>query len=338
MTDVATGAGFVGTVTVYVTGDGGTQAIGTVGSGLATHEGNGYYTYRPSQAETNFASVAFTFTGTGAISGSTTYDTLTAAQAASINASSGVGTITVRALLEMCLGRIGVKAQGVTLSADSIIRALGAFNAFVDSLAANRLMMYGETRTEWDMVSGTQDYPVGPGELVDRLRPTYVEQLGNVSPIRYIDTSSSNPELEIPLTFLSQQQWRAIGMKALTGVLPSCAFYDPTYPTSTIRIWQVPTSSTLKGVLYAPTQMTEFALSDVISLPPGYRRFLITNVGIELCAEFEREPPKTLPALAAAAKADVERLNMRLLDMAIDPMWSGMGGGIYNIYSDTPTR
>lgn len=61
------GGAFTGQATVYVTGDAGTQAIGTVGSGLCTHEGNGYHTYRPSQAETNFDLIGFTFTGASAV-------------------------------------------------------------------------------------------------------------------------------------------------------------------------------------------------------------------------------------------------------------------------------
>lgn len=65
--NATTGAAFTGAVTVYVTGDNGTQAVGSVGSGACTHEGNGYHSYAPAQAETNYDHVAFTFTGTGAI-------------------------------------------------------------------------------------------------------------------------------------------------------------------------------------------------------------------------------------------------------------------------------
>lgn len=50
-----------GTTTCYITGDGGTQAAGSVGSGACTHQGNGYWEYAPAQAETDFAHVAFTF-------------------------------------------------------------------------------------------------------------------------------------------------------------------------------------------------------------------------------------------------------------------------------------
>lgn len=56
-----------GTTTVYVTGDAGTQAAGSVGSGACTHEGNGFWTYAPAQAETNYTHVAFTFVNTSAV-------------------------------------------------------------------------------------------------------------------------------------------------------------------------------------------------------------------------------------------------------------------------------
>lgn len=56
-----------GTTTVYVTGDAGTQAAGSVGSGACTHEGQGFWTYAPAQAETNYTHVAFTFVNTSSV-------------------------------------------------------------------------------------------------------------------------------------------------------------------------------------------------------------------------------------------------------------------------------
>lgn len=67
MIAAADGSAFTGAVTVSVTGDAGAQATGSVGAGACVHEGNGFHTYAPAQAETNYAHVAFTFTGSGAI-------------------------------------------------------------------------------------------------------------------------------------------------------------------------------------------------------------------------------------------------------------------------------
>lgn len=67
MVSSSDGSAFTGSVTVYVTGNGGTQAAGSVGSGACTHEGNGFHSYTPAQAETDYDHIAFTFVGTGAI-------------------------------------------------------------------------------------------------------------------------------------------------------------------------------------------------------------------------------------------------------------------------------
>lgn len=67
MVSASDGSAFTGSVTVYVTGNGGTQTAGSVGSGACTHEGNGFHSYAPAQAETNYDHVAFTFVGSGAV-------------------------------------------------------------------------------------------------------------------------------------------------------------------------------------------------------------------------------------------------------------------------------
>jgi hypothetical protein len=65
MITAADGTAFTGAVTVLITIDNGTQSAS--GGTAPAHEGNGYHSYTPTQAETNGDHVAFTFTGTGAI-------------------------------------------------------------------------------------------------------------------------------------------------------------------------------------------------------------------------------------------------------------------------------
>jgi hypothetical protein len=65
MITIADGSDFVSAVTVEVTVDGSTKAAG---GGTVTHEGEGYHSYAPTQAETNGDHIAFTFSGTGAVS------------------------------------------------------------------------------------------------------------------------------------------------------------------------------------------------------------------------------------------------------------------------------
>jgi len=97
MVTAADGTAFTSTVTVYVTVDNGTQALGSVGSGVCTHEGNGYHSYAPSQGETNGTNIAFTFIGTGAIPATvqvfpTVYDASGRADIGAVNGTAVTGT------------------------------------------------------------------------------------------------------------------------------------------------------------------------------------------------------------------------------------------------------
>jgi hypothetical protein len=140
-----------GTTTVYVLGDGGTQATGTVGSGAATHEGNGVWSYAPAQAETNYDHVAFTFVNTSAVNATVqvytsfpqtgdNYARLGAPAGASVSAD----VAAVKAVLPAALvsGRIdasvGAMASGVltatAIAADAITDAKVASDVTIASV------------------------------------------------------------------------------------------------------------------------------------------------------------------------------------------------------------
>jgi len=65
MVTISDGSDFTGTVTAEVIIDNGTK---TAGGGTVTHEGEGYHSYAPTQAETNGDHIAVSFAGTGALS------------------------------------------------------------------------------------------------------------------------------------------------------------------------------------------------------------------------------------------------------------------------------
>lgn len=114
MITAADGTAFTGTVTVYVCGDAGTQALGSVGSGVCTHEGNGYHTYAPALAETNYALIAFTFIGSGAIPATVQVFTQIAQQTGDSFARIGAA---VGASISADIA--AVKAQTVAIEADT---------------------------------------------------------------------------------------------------------------------------------------------------------------------------------------------------------------------------
>ncbi len=122
------GSAFTGAVTVEITGDAGMQATGTVGSGVCTHEGNGYHTYAPAQAETNFDLIAFTFVGTDAIPQTIQVFTQPNASdnaAALLDLADAVETgLTVRGAFRLALAALAGKLSGANTSTTTIRNAV----------------------------------------------------------------------------------------------------------------------------------------------------------------------------------------------------------------------
>jgi hypothetical protein len=239
-----------------------------------------------------------------------------------------MATHTVRDLVESALGELGVLASGETATDADAKAGLAAMNDLLDQWALEKLEIYTITRTIWTLVSGTQDYTVGTGGTVNIARPVYIDH------VNFQDTSGTD-DLELQMSPLTEDAWSRIPIKTLTSVMPTSWYYNPTYPLATLSLWPIPTSSTLEGVIYAPTAVTEFStINDSVTLPPGYRRMLIKNVALDLAPSFERQPSPGLEEDARESKAAVKRANIRLMDMSVEAAALVQGRGqryTYNI-------
>lgn len=327
MINASTGAAFVGTVTVYITGDAGTQAIGSVGSGICTSEGNGYFTYLPATAETNYDLIAFTFIGTGAIPSTIQVATITQATSTAITQSTVAGSVVVSNLLTYALQRL--LAGMDTPTADDLNTALLRLNDLIDAWKIEGLLVNTFARTTWTLTTATS-YTVGSSGTIAIDRPS------NAALLRFaLQDNSLSPAYERPLANYTEQSYRAIGQKSLTATYPNGFYYNPTTPTGTLTPWPVPSGSNLSGVVYAPAPASEVALTDTLLLPQGYRRFYRDNLAVELATDFDVEVSQLLMKSAEDSKASVKRANVRMVYLTSEAAALGgpsrMGTG-YEIY------
>ena len=145
------------------------------------------------------------------------------------------------------------------------------------------------------------------------------------------------PDLEIPMTPLTDAAYAAIPFKDLTSIYPQYYYYNPTITTANLKLWPVPTSATLTGAMYARIQVAQFAaITDTVTVPPGWPRMIATNLAVELCPYYERDPSPSLVKAAMDSKAAVKRSNIRLQDMTLDPgalIQTGSGGSWLRFYT-----
>lgn len=237
---------------------------------------------------------------------------------------------TVLDLVTDSLRRIMVLATGETPSSDDAEVGLNVLNDLLDQWKTENLLLFANVRTTWTIVSGTGTYTVGSSADVNVPRPVYVTH------VNFVDTSM-DPDLEIATVPLTDDAYAAIPFKAQTSTYPQYSYYNPTVTTGTLILWPTPTSSTLTGALYAPTQVAEFAAtSSTVTVNPGWKRMISTNLALELCPYFEREPSNQLVQAARDSKAAVKRSNIKMMDMSIDPgalIRSGRGGSWLSFYT-----
>jgi len=215
----------------------------------------------------------------------------------------------------LALRRLGYLAAAETPAAEDAAHVFQTLQLLINGLGTERLTMYEVLRTTWTIVSGTGDYTVGPSGDVDIARPLFVRN------VNFVDTSQ-DPDLEIPMGLLTDDAYQAIPQKSLTAVYPSYAYYDRTYGTdglATLRLWQVPTSTTLLGAIYAPVAVeTPSSSSATISLPPGYERYLRDTLAVEVAPDFDAVISPELMEAAKTATANIKRSNITLTDLYVD--------------------
>jgi len=236
---------------------------------------------------------------------------------------------TALGVIESALREIGVLAEGETASAAGAAEALLRLNRFIDRLGVERLTIYTRTRTTWTITANDGNYSIGSAGDVAIARPVYVDDVG------YIDSSTS-PTSEYLLRRLTEAEYAAITLKSETSTYPTHYYLNPTYANATLDLWPVPTSTTLSGVIYAWTALTQFsALTTTVALPPGYEEMLVTNLAILLCPTYGVQPHPVLVDTARRTMADIKRANIRDYELEMEatasfphPWWRTR----YNIY------
>ena len=238
--------------------------------------------------------------------------------------------MTVRDVITSALQELGIIAAGEDAPAEDTTYGLSSLNDLLDQWAAERLQIYARTRTTWSIVASTRDYTVGTGGDVNIARPVYIDD------VQFEDQSPTDP-VEYRLSKLTDDAWARVPIKTLESALPTSWYYNPTFPLGALSFWPTPTSTTLYGVIYHPTAVTEFSsLDTAISLPPGYRRMLIKQLALDMASAYERQPSQGLMEDARESKAVVKRANRRLTDLQIESaaLIHGSNRYTYSILTD----
>lgn len=240
--------------------------------------------------------------------------------------------MTILDMITASMQEIGAIAAGEPVAAADAQVALVRFNGMLDLWQSERLTIYNLDREVFSFVTNQQSYTIGPAVGITTadwtydIRPLWIQHAGVI-------WTASGIETEIPMKILTDDEWAATRVKAVSSTLPTYLYYNPTFPWGTLYFWPYPTDNTVDVALYLPLPMQVVsALTTVLVLPPGYEEALRYNLAVRLAPVFGRTIDPTVAALAIESKAQIKRKNIVADPMRCDPAVIGEAGA-FNIFS-----
>jgi hypothetical protein len=226
---------------------------------------------------------------------------------------------TALGIITSAMRKAGILTKGESASADEAADGLEMLNDLLASISNDSMVVYARTLNNFTLSGGTSSYTIGTGATFNTARP-----------IKIISAYVRSGTVDYPLTIVSDEQFATIPMKAINGI-PQFLNFTNDFPNATIKLYPVPDSS-YQIYLLTEKQLSTFALSDTVSLPPGWRRMLVYNLAIELAPEYGQSLPAEVVEIAKESKSEIRSAVMAAKSMQWD---SGLEttGNIYSGYN-----
>jgi hypothetical protein len=166
----------------------------------------------------------------------------------------------------------------------------------------NEGLTISEVGLESFSLTGATSYTIGTGGTFNTGRPSKVTNayytLGGV---------------DYGVDILTMIEYQALSLKSTTGSVVEAIAIDYDYPLAKIYVWPAVSSGTLNLNMDKPfTRFT--ALTDVLSLQPGFERMIRLNLAAELLPEYmsvSSAVGQDITAKAMASKANIKRINSK---------------------------
>jgi hypothetical protein len=212
--------------------------------------------------------------------------------------------MTVQQLVNAALRTLGVIASGESPSTEESNDGLTALNGIIESWSALGMPIYQVTRETFSL-TGAASYTIGTGQTWNTTRPQRIKSAAVVQ-----------SSVEQSVRVVSAEEWAGIVDQGRTGKFADVLYWDSAYPIGTMYLWPAPTTGG-SLLLYSYKPLATFAaLTDSVTLPPGYERALRFALAADLASEYGRTLTPESAAAAAESKAAITNLNQIVLGEA----------------------
>lgn len=216
---------------------------------------------------------------------------------------------TVSDLIKGSLRLIGAIAQGETPTSQDSADALSALNDMLESWSNDGLMLFNRTIEAFTLTPSTSSYTFGTGGDFNSARPARLIQA---------NIKQSGDNSEFPVRIINSDEYSRIVDKTLQSTIPQCIYYNDNFALGVVYVWPVPSAAN-SLILYSDKPLSAFsAISDTVSLPPGYKEAMRYNLAMRLSPEYGKAISQDIAMQAMEAKASIMRANTEPVYMKSD--------------------
>ena len=219
---------------------------------------------------------------------------------------------------------LNVLDQTETANATQLANGLLALNQMLDSWSTERLSVFATNDQTFTWPTDTISRTLGPSGNFVGTRPILLDD----------STYFVVNNISYGLTFINQEQYDAIALKASTSPYPQWLFINMDMPDITMYVWPKPTQA-LEMHFISVTPLTQPATSGTtLSIPPGYLRAFRFNLACEIAMELGVDAPASVKRIADVSKRNIKRINNPEDVMGMPAGMMRKRRGTYNVYAD----
>jgi len=197
-------------------------------------------------------------------------------------------------------GLIAANEAPTDIEAQKVFRQL---NRMLDLWSTEDLMIYNNVQEVFNLNSGQQSYTIGTGGNFNTLRPVDITAI-------YMRDVNGN---DLPVSILTYDQYADIISKPIGSSIALSAYYNSSFPLSTITFWPVPTNTTYRAVIWSWKTLSQFTtLTDSVQFPPGFDEAIVANLALRAVISFQAPIPAGLDVWANESKAQLKRINVSI--------------------------
>lgn len=220
--------------------------------------------------------------------------------------------MTVRDIITRAFRLLGVTAAGEQPAADEAQDALDTLNDMIDAWKLERLMVFAILPQRFNLVAGKKSYTMGPGGDFDTSRPVRIDK------VQLLYTTNQPLPITLPIEILNLDQYQAIVVPDTGSTIPLQVYPDEAFPLRTLSFYPVPQLDQQIDIFTWGLIDGFPDINQTVSLPPGYARALRSNLALEIAAEYGKQVPATVAAMALDAKAGIKSNNIQPLYLGCD--------------------